>query len=195
MLHLDTIWFLKSGNPRVHPLLLEDPLISELCPLEESASHHKGVYRRRFIFETSSALWSMVAFGVHNSDTSTQGILMHGYVGEWRRRQLDSKKTQDDKHKSTRNPPEIIWHPCSWHWHRKKYLLIMMRHRTIITPIILETSALKHNWTRWTWTFRNIRNPPKSVKTPELIRNQYSWKWSEHSRRLVKASGVTRDGI
>ena len=40
ILHVDTIWFLKNGFPRVRAHLLEDALISETCPLEESALHH-----------------------------------------------------------------------------------------------------------------------------------------------------------
>ena len=62
----------------------------------------------------------MVAFGVHYSDTSTQNILMHGYGDDWRRGQLDSKKTQDEKHKSTRNPPEIIRNPLFLTLNQKK---------------------------------------------------------------------------
>ena len=35
---------MKLGEKGSLPLLLEDPLISETCPLEESASHHIYIY-------------------------------------------------------------------------------------------------------------------------------------------------------
>ena len=38
--HSDTIWFLKYGFPRIRAHLLEDPLISETCTLEDSTLHH-----------------------------------------------------------------------------------------------------------------------------------------------------------
>ena len=41
--------FLKSRFPRVRALLLEDPLIYETCPLEESASHHVVDARSQFM--------------------------------------------------------------------------------------------------------------------------------------------------
>ena len=42
MFHLDTIWVLKSGFPRVRPQLLEDALISETCPVERMLRTIRG---------------------------------------------------------------------------------------------------------------------------------------------------------
>ena len=41
ILNLEAIWVMRSGCPRVSPLLIEDASISEMCALEASASHHK----------------------------------------------------------------------------------------------------------------------------------------------------------
>ena len=39
----------KLSKKRYLPLLLEDPLISKTCPLEESASHHMKRCEKRFL--------------------------------------------------------------------------------------------------------------------------------------------------
>ena len=46
ILRLDAVWFFIYGFPRGLALLLEDLLIFQLCPLEESASHHTAEHQK-----------------------------------------------------------------------------------------------------------------------------------------------------
>ena len=85
MLHLDTIWFLKTGFARALAHLLEDLLIFQVWPLKENASHLASVScPYLYLVDKLGALILRMRDGAK-----------HSHPG-------------DITHENTRNQPEII---------------------------------------------------------------------------------------